>query len=127
MLHRNRLLPFMALPASKPNSLDTSLPAGITEHLPEVTTDTVDSVDQVDFVDTLSNNEFSSAESEVTGKQYVSKPDTYMIPPKRPRYQGSTLTPLATPFIPRSQWPHRTRPARTRRKPRWQINGDWRT
>ena len=127
MLHRNLLLPFMALPASKPNLLDNSLPAGSTQPLPVVTTDTVDSADQVDLADTSSYDEVSSAKSEDAGTQSVSQPNKYVIPPKRPGYQGSTLNPLATPFTPRSQGPQRTRPARTRRKPRWQINGDWRT
>ena len=127
MLHRNLLLPFMALPASKPNLLDNSLPAGSTQPLPVVTTDTVDSADQVDLADTSSYDEVSSAKSESAGTQSVSQPNKYVIPPKRPGYQGSTLNPLATPFTPRSQGPQRTRPARTRRKPRWQINGDWRT
>ena len=90
-------------------------------------TDTVDSADQVDLADTSSYDEVSSAKSEDAGTQSVSQPNKYVVPPKRPGYQGSTLNPLATPFTPRSQGPQRTRPTRTRRKPRWQINGDWRT
>ena len=125
MLHRNLLLPFMALPASKPNLLGTSLPAGSTQPLPVVTTDTVDSADQVDLAGTSSNDEVSSPKSEDAGTQSVSQPNKYVIPPKRRGYQGSTFNPLATPFTQRSQWPLRTRPARIRWKPRWQINGDY--
>ena len=72
MLHRNLLLPFMALLASKPNLLDTSLPAGSIQQLPVVTSDTVDSADQLDLADTSSNDEVSSAESEDAGTQSVS-------------------------------------------------------
>ena len=75
MLHRNLLLPYMALPASKPNSLDTSLPAGSTQLLRVVTTDTVDTADQVDLADTSSNDEVSSAKSEDSGTQSVSQPN----------------------------------------------------
>ena len=98
MLHKNLLLPFMALPASKPNPLDTSMPAGSIQPLPVVTADKVDSADQVDLVETSSNDEVSSAKSEDAGTQSVSQPNKYVIPPKRPGYQGSTLNPLATPF-----------------------------
>ena len=87
MLHRNLLLPFMALPASKPNPLDTSLPAGSTKPLPVVATDTADSSDQVDLADTSSNDEASSANSEDAGTQSVSQPTKYVIPPKIPVYQ----------------------------------------
>ena len=126
ILHRNLLLPFMAVPASKPNPLDTSLSAGSTQPLPVVTADTVDSADQVDLADTSSNDEVSSAKSEDAGTQSVSQPNRYVIPLKRPGYQGSTLNPLATPLTPRTPGPQRTQPARTWRKQRWQINGDWR-
>ena len=119
--------PFMALPASKPNPLDTSLRAGSTQPLPVVTTDTVYSADEMDLADTSSNDEVSPARSEDAGTQSASQPTKYVIAPKRRGYQGSTLNPLATSFTPRSQEPQRTGPARTRRKPRWQINGDWRT
>ena len=105
ILHRNLLLQFMALPASKPNPLDKSLPACSTQLLPVITTDTVDSADQVDLADTSSNDEVSSAKSEDAGTQSVSQPNKYVIPPKRRGYQGSTLNPLATPFTPRSQVP----------------------
>ena len=37
------------------------------------------------------------------------QPNKYLIPPKRPGYQGSTLDSIATPFVPRSQRPERTR------------------
>ena len=91
MLHRNLLLPFMALPASNPNSLDTSLPAGSTQLLPVIATDSFDSADQVHLADTSSNNEVTSARSEDAGTQSASQPNKYEIPPKRPGYQGSTL------------------------------------
>ena len=75
-----------------------------------VTTDTVDSAsaDQMHLADTSSDDEVSCAKPEDAGTQSVNQPNKYVIPPKRPGYQGSTLEPLATPFIPRSQGPKRT-------------------
>ena len=67
MLHRNLLIPFMALPASKLYLLDTSLPAGSIRPLPRVTTDTVDSTDQMGLADTSSKDEVRSAKSEEAG------------------------------------------------------------
>ena len=63
MLHRALLLRFMGLPASKPNLLGTSVPAGSTQPLSVATTETVDSDDQVNLADTLSNDEVSPAKS----------------------------------------------------------------
>ena len=48
MLHRNLLLPFMAPPASKPDLLDTSMPADNTEPLLVDTADTADNTGQDD-------------------------------------------------------------------------------
>ena len=52
MLHQNLLVPFMALPASKPDLLDTSLPTESTQPLPVDITTSVDNTDQDDLADT---------------------------------------------------------------------------
>ena len=56
MFHRNLLLPFMALPASKPDLLDTSMPTDSIQPLPVNTADTVDNTGQDDLADTSLNN-----------------------------------------------------------------------
>ena len=60
LLHRNLLLPFMALPASKPNSLDISLLIDGNQPSPADTSSIIDSNGQVDLAGTSSDNEDSS-------------------------------------------------------------------
>ena len=52
MLHRNLLLPFMSLPASKPDLLDTSIPTESIQPLPVDTTTSGDNTGQDDLADT---------------------------------------------------------------------------
>ena len=123
MLHRNLLLPFMAIPASKSDLLDTSV-------LPVNTADTAGNTGQDDLGDSKSNNEVSSADTGNSGTQTATQSDRYVIPPRRPGYQGSTLNPLARPFIPRfPDSAHGARPrvlpARAKRKPQWQTTSNW--
>ena len=60
LLHRNLLLPFMALPVSKPNSLETSLLIDGNQPLPADTMSVIDSTRQVKLAGTISDNEDSS-------------------------------------------------------------------
>ena len=53
MLHRNQLLPFMALPASKPDLSDNSIPTESIHPLPVDTTTSGDNTDQDDLVAVL--------------------------------------------------------------------------
>ena len=81
MLHQNLLLPFMALPASKPDLLDTSLPTESTQPLPVNITTSVDNTDQDDLADTSVVTEVSSAGTGDLGTQAATQPDKYVIPP----------------------------------------------
>ena len=74
----------MALPASRPDILDTSMPT-------DSTADTVNTTGQDDLADTSSNHEVSSADTSAT------QSDRYVIPQRRPGYPKSTLNPLARP------------------------------
>ena len=62
MLQRNLLLPFMALPASKPDLLDTSIPTESIQPLPVDTTTSGDNTGQDDLADTSVDTEGSSAD-----------------------------------------------------------------
>ena len=57
LLNRNLLLPFMALPASKPNSLETSLLIDGNQPLHADTSSVIDSTGQVELAGTSSDNE----------------------------------------------------------------------
>ena len=98
MLHRNLLLPFIALPASKPDLLDTSIPTESIQPLPVDTTTSVDSTDQDDLADTSVDTDWRSADTGDAETQASIKLDKYVIPQRRP---GFILDPTAKPFIPR--------------------------
>ena len=97
MIHRNLLLPFMALPASKPDLLDTSIPTESIQPLPMDTTTSGDNTGQDDLADTSVDTEGSSAETGDAGTQSATQPDKYVIPQRRPGY---ILDPTAKPFSP---------------------------
>ena len=80
MLHQNPLLPFMALPASKPDLLDTSLPTESTQPLP-VDTTSLDNSDQDDLANISVVTEVNSAGTVDSGTQAATQPDKYVIPP----------------------------------------------
>ena len=131
MLHRNLLLPFMALPASKPDHLDTSIPTESNQPSQVDTLDSVDNTVQDDSADTSMEVEESSADTRGAGTATVtqsdSQPGKYVIPARRPGY---VLDPTAKPFTPRFlDTAHtakpRVLPSRTRRKPLWQTTGNW--
>ena len=127
MLHRNLLLPFMALPASKPDLLDTSIPTESIQPLPVDTTTSGDNTGQDDLADTSVDTEGSSADTGDAGSQAAIQPDKYVIPQRRPGY---ILDPTAKPFSPRfPDSAHSVRPrvlpSRSRQKPRWQTSGHW--
>ena len=84
MLHRNLLLPFMALPASKPDLLDTSIPTESIQPLPVDTTTSGDKTDQDGLADTSVDTEGSSADTGDAGTQAAIQPDKYVIPQRRP-------------------------------------------
>ena len=131
MLHRNLLLPFMALPASKPDHLDTSIPTESNQPSQVDTLDSVDNTVQDDSADTSMEVEESSADTRGAGTATVtqsdSQPGKYVIPARRPGY---VLDPTAKPFTPRFlDTTHtakpRVLPSRTRRQPLWQTTGNW--
>ena len=127
MLHRNLLLPFMALPAFKPDLLDTSIPTESIQPLPVDTATSVDNTGQDDLADTSVDTEGSSADTGDAGSQAAIQPDKYVIPKRRPGY---ILDPTAKPFsqrFPDSAHSVRPRvlPSRSRQRPRWQTSGHW--
>ena len=127
MLHRNLLLPFMALPASKPDLLDTSIPTESIQPLPVDTTTSGDNTGQDDLADTSVDTEGSSADTGDAGSQAAIQPDKYVIPQRRPGY---ILDPTAKPFSPRfPDSAHgvipRVLPSRSRQRPQWQTSGHW--
>ncbi|MCG8094292.1 MAG: DDE-type integrase/transposase/recombinase [Candidatus Thiodiazotropha endolucinida] len=125
MLHRNLLLPFMALPASKPRSLDTDISPNSSSQPSPVEDPTAGDIN-------VPSGAAGSAASPAPNSADTDRADmldapvspSLVIPPER-----SSLDPLAKPFspAPRSQPELRpqTRPPRHRQKPRWQIGGDW--
>ena len=122
MLHRDLLLPFMALPASKPNSLDTSLLLDGNQPSLVNTSSLIDNTGQVDLAGTSSEEEDSSAVT-IDAVNVPARPsDKYVVPQKK-----TTLNPLAIPFRPRPAdiAQPRVLPSRTRRRPTWQTSGDW--
>ena len=121
MLHRNLLLPFMALPESKPDLLDTSIPTESIQPLPVDTTTSVDNTNQDDLA------EGRSEDTGDVGTQAAIQPDKYVIPQRRP---GFILDPTAKPFNPRfPDSAHGVRPrvlpSRSRQMPPLQTSGLW--
>ena len=121
LLHRNLLLPFMALPASKPNSLDTSQLVDGIQPLPADTSAAIDSAGQVDLTDTLSYDEDTETTDDAGDSNSVP------VNEKSVPLKGITLNPLAKEFQPKHNniAQPRALPARDRRKPTWQTSGDW--
>ena len=122
LLHRNLLLPFMALPASKPNSLETSLLIDGNQPLPADTTSVVDSTGQVELAGTSSDDEDSSgATNDAVNVPTVSS-DKHILP-----QGGTTLNPLAKEFHPKPAdiAQPRVLPTRSRKPPAWKTTGDW--
>ena len=121
MLHRNLLLPFMALPLSKPGVDSTLEPSNSSQPSPvevETVGDNLGSKQgSRDAVHTASTSDGGIEQAGLAVPRYV-------IPQRR-----STLNPLAPPFTPRLTSPGTLRPrvlpSRTRRKPVWQTGGDW--
>ena len=122
LLHRNLLLPFMAHPASKPNSLETSLFIDGNQPLPADTSSVIDSTGQVELAGTSSDDEDSSgATNDVENVPIVSS-DNIVLP-----QGGTTLNPLVNEFRPKPAdiAQPRVLPTRSRKPPKWQTTGDW--
>lgn len=125
LLHRNLLLPFMALPASKQNPLDSSMSFDSSQPLSGETSSLQDMTEQSDLADASRVDEVSSAltpDAEETQASPVVP--RYICPHRR-----SKLNPLAEPFQPRSLSPtFCSRPSvtapRVRRRPNWQTTSD---
>ena len=130
MFHRNLLLPFMALPLSKPvedSSIELSNSSQTSPFEGEIVSDNLESEtvsdnlgsrqESRDAVDTASASDGGTEQAGLAVPRYV-------IPQRR-----STLNPLAPPFTPRVTSPGtlqpRVLPSRTRRKILWQTGGDW--
>ena len=122
LLHRNLLLPFMAHPASKPNSLETSLLIDGNQPLPADTSSVIDRTRQVDLAGTSSDDEDSSgATNDAVNVPTVSS-NKHVLP-----QWGTTLNPLANEFHPKpadiaQPW---VLPTRIRKPPTWQTTCDW--
>ena len=120
MLHRNLLLPFKALPLSKPGVDSTVEPSNSSQPSPievETVGDNLGSKQgSRDAVDTASTSDGGVEQAGLAVPRCV-------IPQRR-----SALNPLAPPFTPRLTSPGTLRPrvfpSRTRRKPVWQTGGD---
>ena len=127
MLYQNLLPPFMALPGSEPNLLDTNIPTESTQPLPVDITTSVNNTDQDDLAVTSVVPEVSSADTGDTGTQAATPPAKYAIPQKRPGYiLDLTIQPfvLRIPDSTRGGRP-RVLPSRSRQRPHWQTSGNW--
>ena len=122
MLHRNLLLPFLALPASKRSSMDTSVLIDGTQPSSADTTTSIGNTEQADLVGTSSGDEQSSATTTDTVNEPAMSSEKYVIPQR-----SATLNPLAKPFhpTPADIAQPKVLPARNRRRPTWQTSGDW--
>ena len=122
MLQSNLLLPFMALPTSKPSPLDTGVLIDGTQPSPADTTTSIGNTEQADLVGTSSGDEESSAATTDAVNEPARSSQKYAIPQRR-----STLNPLAQPFhpTPADIAQPKVLPARNRRRPTWQTSGDW--
>ena len=126
LLHRNLLLPFMALPASKQNLLDSSMSFDRSQPLPGETNSLHDMTETGDLADTSSVEEVNSEPTpDAEEKQASPVVPKYVCPQRR-----SKLNPLAEPFHPGSKPPTACSrpsiiPPRVRRKPTWQTTGNW--
>lgn len=126
MLHRNLLLPFMALPALKRSYLDSDVTLSDSSQPSPVEIQTVsDNIDPSDLAGSAVDTATSSATTDDAEDQQKSPVvPRYVIPQMR-----STLNPLAQPFTPRLKSPTSVRPrvlpSRSRKKPGWQTRDDW--
>ena len=121
MLHRNLLLPFMALPPSKPGvNHNVALPNSSQPSPDETQTVSYN----VKFNQGLRDAVDSASTADGGIEQAGLEVPRYVIPQRR-----STLNPPAPPFTPRLTSPEvlrpRVLPSRTRKKPVWQTGGDW--
>ena len=121
MLHRNLLLPFMALPPSKPGvNHNVALPNSSQPSPDETQTVSYN----VKFNQGLHDAVDSASTADGGIEQAGLEVPRYVIPQRR-----STLKPLAPPFTPRLTSPEvlrpRVLPSRTRKKLVWQTGGDW--
>ena len=124
MLHRNLFLPFMALPASKPRSLDTDISPNISSQPPPLEDTTVGDINvPSEAASGAASPAPNSANRDLADMLDAPVSPSVVISPER-----SSLDPLTKPFspAPRSQPELRPekRPTRHRQKPRWQKMGN---
>ena len=99
LLHKNLLLPFMALPASKQNPLVSSMSFESSQPLPGETNSLHDMTETGDLADTSSVEEVNSVPTpDAEEKQASPVVPKYVCPQRR-----SKLNPLAEPFHPGSK------------------------
>ena len=122
MLHRNLLVSFMALPASKPSPLDTSVLIDGIQPSPADTTTSIGNTEKADLVGTSSGDEESSAATTDAVNEPARSSEKYVIPQRRPL---KILWP--SHFIPHQLTLRNQRSylRKNRRRPTWQTSGDW--
>ena len=121
LLHRNLLLPFMALPASKPNPLDTSLQIDGSQLLPAGTPESIRNTDQEDLTGTSSGGSNPASTTGAVNKPAMASDESVTS------QGGISLNPDAIPFSPSPGdiAQPRVLPARNRRRPPWQTSEQW--
>ena len=114
--HRNLLLPFIALPASKQNSLETSLLIDGNQLLLADTLSVIDSTGQDELTGTSSDNEDSSSATNNAVNVPTVSSDKHVLP-----QEGTTLNPLANEIHPKpaDMAQPRVLPTRSRKPPTW--------
>ena len=112
----------MALPASKPNPLDTSVQIDGTQLLQAGTSESIGSNDHVDLAGTSSGVEGHPTITTGAVNEPAMELDESVTPQR-----GTTLNPVAMPFSPNLNAIVRPRvlPARNRGRPPWQTTGQW--
>ena len=80
MLHRNLLLPFMNLPASKPSPLNTNVLIDGSQPSPADTTTSTGNTEQADLVGTSSGDEETAAATTDAVNEPARSSEKYVIP-----------------------------------------------
>ena len=142
LLHRNLLLPFMALPATSPSVVDSNVSDDVSSQpsLGETITvsedaefdggaaesspsKTISAHDESEAIGESENTDSNQTLNDSSNKGEINNSGNYIIPQRR-----HSLNPMAEPFVPGGHVirpvPNVERPRRNRHKPTWQ-NDEW--
>ena len=111
----------MALPASKPNHLDTSLQIDGFQPLPAGTPESIRNTDQVDLTGTSSGESNPTSTTGAVNKPAMASDETVTS------HEGTSPNPDVMPFSPSPGviGQPRVLPARNRRRPSCQTSDQW--